>query len=303
MRNPIPVVLDWWNRSVEAARRRSPKFDHFWRTKQRYADVHAGRMAAAISYYGFFACFALALLAFSVLGYVLENKDVVKAVEDWLRDNLPFLEVAKIKGARNAVGAFGAVGFLLTGIGWVEAMRASIRAVWLLEQEPGNYFIRRGVDILVLIGLGLLLALSIGFSVGAQAGIAWLKGHIDIGMAFDDVLGGLGVAVAVFINWVLAAAMLTALPRLKMPLGRWLPAGLLVAVGLELLKTVGQFYITRVNQNPAYTVVAGAVGLLVFLNFFSQLLLWGSSLAATSDRGEVRDLAAGPEQALADDQG
>ncbi|GIG57342.1 hypothetical protein Lfu02_17140 [Longispora fulva] len=303
MRNPIPVVIDGWNRSVEALRRWSPKFDHFWRTKQRYADVHAGRMAAAISYYGFFACFALALLAFAVLGYVLDNnRDVVFAVENWLRANLPFLEVANVRNAKSAVGITGLVGFLLTGIGWVEAMRASIRAVWLLDQEPGNYFIRRGVDILVLIGLGLLLALSIGFSVGAQAGIAWLRQHVDIGV-FDDLLSGAGVVVAVFINWLLAAAMLTGLPRLKMPLGRWLPAGLLVAVGLELLKTVAQFYIMRVNQNPAYTVVAGAVGLLVFLNFFSQLLLWGSSLAATSDRGEVRDLAAGPEQALTDDRG
>ncbi|MEV6527008.1 YihY/virulence factor BrkB family protein [Longispora sp. NPDC051575] len=302
--NPITVVMGWWDRSIAALRRWSPKFDHFWRTKERYADVHAGRMAAAISYYGFFACFALALLAFSVLGFILDNnKDVVTAVENWLRANLPFLEVARITDAKGAVGTFALAGFLLTGIGWVEAMRASIRAVWLLDQEPGNYFIRRGVDILVLIGLGLLLALSIGFSVGAQAGIGWLKGHIDIGPAFDDLLGVLGVGVAVFINWVLAAAMLTGLPRLKMPLGRWLPAGLLVAVGLELLKTVAQFYIMRVNQNPAYTVVAGAVGLLVFLNFFSQLLLWGSALAATSDRGAVRDLAAGPEQALAEEEG
>ncbi|WP_018347916.1 YihY/virulence factor BrkB family protein [Longispora albida] len=290
----VDQAVSWWDKSVAWARQVS-WFDHLWRTKERFADVHAGRMAAAISYYGFFATFSLALLAFSIFGFVLDNPDVVKAVEEWLAENLPFLDVAKIQGARNTVGIFGLVGFLLTGIGWVEAMRASIRAVWLLDQNPGNYFIRRGVDIVVLIGLGLLLAASIGFSVGAQAGLAWLRDHVTFGW-LAPVFSGLSVLVAVAINWFLAAAMLTMLPRLKMPLARWLPAGLVVAVGLELLKTVGQFYITRVGGNPAYQVVAGTVGLLVFLNLFSQLLLWGSTLAATSSRGVVRDLAAGPGQ-------
>ena len=40
--------------------------------------------------------------------------------------------------------------------------------------------------------------------------------------------------------------------------------------------------------------------LLVFLNLFSQVLLWGSALAATSDRGVVRDLAAGSEVVATD---
>lgn len=279
--------------------RRFGWFNHLWRTKERYAEVNAGRLAAAISYYGFFAAFALAVLAFSVLGYVLDNSPaVVNAVTDWLEDNLPFLDAAKIQGSKETVGVVGLVGFLLTGVGWVEAMRSSIRAVWGLEQHPGSYFIRRGVDILVLLGLGLLLAVSIAFSVGANAGVSWLKDHSGLdNVVLNTSFSVLSILIAICVDWVLAAAMLAGLPRLKMSLSRWLPAGLLVAVGLELLKTVGQFYIIRTESNPAYQLVVGTVGLLVFLNFFSQLLLWGSALAATSGRGKVRDLAAGPNDA------
>src|SRR5690606_22382688 len=124
-----------------------------WRAKDRYGDVHAGRLAAAISYYGFFAAFALAMLAYAILGYLLDNNETVaQAVTEWLQENLPFLNAAKIQGSRHAVGVVGLVGFLFTGIGWVEAMRSSIRAVWLIEQHPGNYFVRRGMDVVVLVG-------------------------------------------------------------------------------------------------------------------------------------------------------
>ena len=114
---------------------------------------------------------------------------------------MPFLDVARIQGSRQTVGIVGLVGFLLTGIGWVEAMRSSIRAVWQLEQQPGNYFVRQGVDILVLLGLGLLLLASIGFSVGARAGVGWLKDQRGYPRrALRRLFNGLYFAVAVVID-------------------------------------------------------------------------------------------------------
>ena len=72
---------------------------------------------------------------------------------------------------------------------------------------------------------------------------------------------------------------------------------MLVAVGITLLNTVGRYYVVRTERNPAYTVVAGAVGLLVFLYLLNQLVLFGAALAATSPRGRVVDLAEGPAPA------
>jgi len=50
----------------------------------------------------------------------------------------------------------------------------------------------------------------------------------------------------------------------------------------------------RTERNPAYTVVAGAVGLLLYLYLLNQLLLFGAALAATSRHGRVIDLADAP---------
>ena len=43
------------------ARKRSGVLDHAWRALERFNDVDADRLAAAISYYGFFAAFSLAM--------------------------------------------------------------------------------------------------------------------------------------------------------------------------------------------------------------------------------------------------
>jgi hypothetical protein len=82
-----------------------------------------------------------------------------------------------------------------------------------------------------------------------------------------------------------------------MRLGRVLGPALLVAAGLELLKSGGRLYVQRTESNPAYQVVAGAVGLLVFLNLLNQLILFAAALSATSTHGPVTDLAAGPRAA------
>lgn len=65
-----------------------------------------------------------------------------------------------------------------------------------------------------------------------------------------------------------------------------------MAVGLELLKTLGRLYVQRTEANPTYQIVAGAVGLLVFLNAVNQMVLFAAALTATSTAGRPADLAA-----------
>ncbi len=78
-----------------------------------------------------------------------------------------------------------------------------------------------------------------------------------------------------------------------MSLRRLLPSALLFAIGLGLLKTLGKWYITRTERNPAYQLVAGTVGLLLFMYLLHQVLLFAAALAATSPKGRIIDLAGG----------
>jgi len=276
---------------LAAARRRSPRFNHVWCAADRFGAVLGGRLAAAIAYYAFFAVFALALLAYSVLGFVLQyDRQVFEAVDDFLRINLPWLEPATIRGSRGKVGVIGLVGFVLTGVAWIEAIRSSQRSMHGVKEQPGNLVVRRVVDLMILIGLFVLLGVSLAVAYALEALVGWLAGGPSLALSVA------GWVLAVVVNVVLASALMGGVPRLHLPVRRLAPAVLFVATGITVLNTVGQEVINRARENPAFTVVTGAVGLLLYLYLFNQLLLFGSALIATSPHGEVRDLAAEPAE-------
>jgi membrane protein len=297
----VDWVYDAFDASVAFARRRSRLFDHAWRARVRFSELLGGRLAAAIAYYAFFACFALVLVAYSIVGYVLaSNKAAVDAVNRFLQANIPFLDADQIASGRTSVGIVGLIGLVLTGVGWIESMRSAQRAIWRLEQQPGNLVIRRLVDLGILIGIGLLLALSLWVQNGINDNITPLllrlsseQVSVDTQETIATVAKVIAPLLSLLVNCLLAASLLAGVTRLRMPFMRLLPSTLLVALGLLGLSTVGRLYIDFSANRPAYQLVGGTVALLLFLYLFSQILLYGAALAATSSRGKIIDLAAG----------
>lgn len=282
-------IVDRWDRTLASARKRSGTFDHLWRARERIGDVLGSRLAAAISYYGFFAAFALAVVTYSVIGRIVTDEaSLVNQINEYLDDSLPWVAETANQVGRSEVAIAGLVVLLLTGVGWVEALRSSQRAVWLLDQHPGNWLVRRLVDLGMLVGLGLLLGLSLGLTAALDWLIDWIAPDTTFG---DSLLRGSGPVLEFGVNLLLAAAILSALPRLRLSPRRLLPSALLVAVGIQLLNTVGRLFIVQAEGRPAYQLVAGAVGLLVYLYLLNQLILWGSAIAATARYGTAIDMA------------
>ena len=259
----------------------------------RYDQADGGRLAAAVTYYAFFATFALALLGFAVFGFLLDDPVVLRSVQRYLAQNLPSLDTQALRHARGTVGVIAFVGLPVTGWFWVDALRSSIRKVWGLPEYPGAIYVRVLVDLLVLAGLGLLLAASLAVAFVTTALANRLVNAAGTGDALARwLLAAVALVLGVGVNAVLSVAVLIGLPRLRMPLRRVLGPALLVAAGLELLKTLGRLYVQRTEANPTYQDVAGAVGLLVFLNVVNQLVLFAAALTATGSAGQVTDLAA-----------
>jgi membrane protein len=283
--NPIDRAYAAAESRIMRVRLRSRYFDHFCRALLRFWDVQGGRLAAAIAYYGFFAVFALLLIGYSIFGILLTNNtQLFDIVRDFLSQNLPFLDVQAILDSGKTVGIVGIIGLTFTGIGWVEAIRSSQRLIWRIPEQPGYLGVRQALDLLVLIGLLLLLALS----QGAVYGLEWLLDQLAGGF----VLSAISVLLTVAVNMLLAAALLVAVPRLRMTVRRLLPPVLQVGVGISVLNAVGKQFVGLVERNPAYGLVGSAVGALVYLYVFNQLLLFGAAWAATSPHGRVVDLSA-----------
>jgi membrane protein len=290
-----------YDRGVLRLRKRSHWFDHFWLARMRYNDESGGRLAAAISYYAFFAAFSLALVGYSILGYVLEGREgLIDEVNAYLQSNLPWVtSTQQVAGSRGTLTVVSSIALVLTGLGWVEALCSSQRSIWRVNQYPGNWFIRRLVDLGMLAGLAVLLGLSLAAS-------AAIEKVLDVAIIQKDSLLGAtalrlsGPVLEFGVNVVLAAALLAAVPRLRMRVRRLLPAALIVAIGIQVLNSLGRYFIGRTQHNPAYSLVGTAAGLLVYLYLLHQLIMFGAALIATGHTGNVVDLAAGPgDDALA----
>ncbi|MEU4410037.1 YihY/virulence factor BrkB family protein [Streptosporangium sp. NPDC023963] len=280
-------------RAWTRARHRHGWLDHLVRAGVRYDEVDAGRLSAALTYYSFFAVFALGLLGFAVIGQVLDDPQVVHAVEGYLSENFPRLDVRALQSARATAGAIAFVGLPLTGLFWMDALRSAIRAIWRIEEYPGRFVMRQVIDLGVMAGLGLLLSASLAVAFVAETVLNWLFLHT---VGVDDTLSRWLLSAAAFViglavNTLLAIALLCAPPRLRLSSRRVIWPALLITAGLEVLKSLGQVYLEMTVGNPAYHVVAGAVGMLVFLKILNQLILFAAALTATGE-GTVIDLAA-----------
>jgi membrane protein len=282
-----------YDRAVIRARKRWLMVDHLWLAAERFEEVLGGRLAAAISYYAFFAAFSLAVVAYSIIGRLLNgaNGAIIGTINSYLAQSLPWVRTTASTVGPGSVTVLGSIGLVLTGVAWVDALRSSTRAIWGLDQHPGHWIIRRVVDLLLLVVLGVLLALSLALTGAIDFALDQLAPHSG---AFGPVLLRASTPVLEFVvNLILATAVLVVIPRLRLSVRRVAAPALLVGIGVQLLNTVGRYYINRTASRPQYTLVVGAVGLLVYLYLLNQLILFGSAVAATSVKGRAADLATG----------
>lgn len=286
---PFKALAAAWRR----ARDRHDWLDHLARAVVRYDTADGGRLSAALTYYSFFATFALALLAFGILGHVMDDPTVLATVQHYLSENFPRLDVQALREAGGTAGAVAFVALPVTGLFWMDTLRSATRAIWRLEEYPGTFFLRQLIDLGVMAGLGLLLALSLAVAFAAERLLTWLA-VLTVGveaLPAQWVLTAAGIVLGLGVNTLLAMALLTAPPRLHVPARRVMGPALVITAGLEILKTIGQVYVNLTAANPAYRVVAGAAGMLLFLKVLNQLILFATALTATGTAGEVRDLA------------
>jgi membrane protein len=266
------------DRAVAAARARWVLIDRIWRGQQRYREVHGERLAAATTYYGFFAVFTLILASYSLLRFIFQRDPTLAdpVLQVVRRYYLPFVNVQEVAASSRATGVVALFGLVYTGIFWVQTVRSSQRLIHNLPQEPGNPLSRLLLDLAVLVGFVILFGISVGIS-GAVLG--QLSGQAGNGTLLQIATWPLGVLV----NIVLASALLVGPPRLRIPARRLRWPVLAVGLGITLLNTVGHSVVAYVAQSPAYSVVSGAAALLLYLYLIHRMLYLAAAVIATSD--------------------
>ncbi|MBO0873739.1 MAG: inner membrane protein YhjD [Pseudonocardia sp.] len=284
---------------LAALRARHEWLDHLLRAGTRYTERHGDHYAAAITYFSVLALVPLLMIAFAVAGFVLAARpdllaDLINGITGAVPGELgTTIEdiVHKSINSAGAVGVFGLLGALYSGIGWMSNLREALSEQWGQPAGPPAFLKRILFDLVALVGLGLALVVSLAVTaVGSGVGrlLLELVGLARYGWA-GTLLAVVGVVLALAANWLVFLWVIARLPRQPVTLRSAAKAALFGAVGFEVIKLVMVVYLGAVTRSPAGAAFGSIIGLLIFVFFTSRYLLFVAAWAATSRDNEPTD--------------
>ncbi|MGN9783472.1 YihY/virulence factor BrkB family protein [Nonomuraea sp. ZG12] len=276
-------------RLMEHWRVRRPFLDHLIRTVQRYQGQSGDRLAGAVTYFAFLSFFPLLALAFALLGYLLVfDQSVEQALRAAILEQLPGLadrlDLRSVEDAKATAGIIGLLGLLYAGLGAVDALRGALREISMTTAPPLTFFLGKLRDLLSLLMLGVTLIVSVlagGLATRATRNVAlFLFGDSSpVVTAATWLVGLLGSVGA---DWVLFVILLGWVARLAQPFRVIAKGALLGAVGFGALKQIASLLLAQTLGNPVYGAFAVMVGLLIWINVSTRLVLYVAAWTATA---------------------
>ncbi len=242
---------------------------------KKFGDDGAGRLAALIAYYGFFALFPLLLVFVTVLGFVLEgNPSAQESVLDSTLKQFPIIGQQLQHNVHSLTGspiglAIGVVGSLLAGLGITGAARTAFDEVWHVPRKHRPNFLEwrlRGLILLVALGtLTIISTVVAGYVTAATPGAL-------------TALAGIVIALAV--NLLLFFAAFRLLTTSEVPTRDLLPGVVVAAVLWQILQHIGGYYVEHVVRHAKETsgLFAFVLGLLSWLYLGSQVTLFAMEI-------------------------
>ncbi|WP_432252465.1 YihY/virulence factor BrkB family protein [Streptomyces sp. HNM1019] len=267
-----------------------------WRSYERLDRVHWSRLAAAITFTSFIAFFPLIAVG-AAIGAATLSRSQMAQLQKKLAQQIPGISGQLDLGAlvQNAatIGVVAGALLLFTGISWVGSLRECLRAVWELEEDPGNPLVRKVKDAFVLIGLGGVALVS--FAVSALAATAVGRVARLIGIP-ENGIGGWLLRIAAFLiavgaDFLLLCYVLTWLPGVEPPRHTVAVAALIGAIGFELLKLLLSSYLKDVAAKSMYGAFGVPIALLLWINFTAKLTLYCAAWTATPPAAQAEDEA------------
>jgi membrane protein len=250
-----------------------------WRAWKRYGDRRGNRLAGATTFFGFLSMFPLIVLAAAVVGRLL-NDSAVRSLKDGLRENLPGIgdkiDIDALIANAGTIGLVSGVTLLFTGLGWIDSLRASIRSMHELDDQPGNAVKLKLADFGALLGLGLIglfgtLATSVLGTLSERV-VDWLD--LDGSWIANWGLDGIRYVLGIVSGALLFGYMQTGMPRIILPRKVMLIAALAGGIVFVGAQGLGGLYVNRViGNNQAYGALALPLALLVWIYLLTRIIM------------------------------
>lgn len=118
-------------------------------------------IAAGIAYWTLFSLFPLSLVGISILSYTNSSPEEQTRMVESIIENFPVSAdylldlVNSVSESRGTLGVIATIGLILSGTAVFSAVRKGINHAWHVGQ-PHFFFLERGIDLLMLLGVALL---------------------------------------------------------------------------------------------------------------------------------------------------
>ncbi len=265
---------------------------HLIRAATAYVDRNGDHYAAAITYFSVLSLFPLIMILFAVAGFVLAGntsllaeiqRNIIEAAPSGLGETLNDVITEAIE-QRGTVGIIGLLAAAYSGLGWMSNLRDALSAMWG-HDVPDRPFLRRMLsDLVSLASLGLALAISFGLTAAGSGLSTWLLRLVglndDSWAVFLLRMGTIVLGVAA--NWLVFLWVLTRLPRQRVGARSAVRGAVFAAVGFEILKQLATIYLGIVGGSPTGALFGPIIGLLLFANLVSRVLLFTTAWTATA---------------------
>ena len=277
---------------VEEVRQRRPFFDHLVRTVQHYGSAKGSVQAGAVTYFAFLSFFPILALAVFVVGQIARiyphaKDQLVQAIDQVLPGMVGpgqgQISLDSVQSFSGWAGLIGLLGVLYSGLSWLSAMRESLEVVFELPtKEQPNFIVGKTRDLITMVVVGLTLLVAVGIS-GAVIGFSDKILHaVGLGTSLSPLLIVVSVLIGLGANTLLFFVIFKLLVEPHAPKRSLWSGALLGAVGFEVLKQLSGYLIASTKQQPAFQAFGIALILVVWINYFSRVVLYAAAWAHTS---------------------
>jgi len=285
------TIIDRAKQRVQDARERSPLLDHVVRMAEHYGNVNGSALAAAVTYFAFLSFFPILALAFAVVGFVSRaypnaEDDLITAINDVLphivggKDGL---QLSTFQDNAPGILSVGLVLALYSGLGWLSGMRAALIAVFEEpEKEKPNFLLGKLRDILALLALGSVLIGSVAVSGVATKLATPILDLLGLGAGATPAVWVIGLVLGLAANTVLFFAFFRLLAAPNVPTKSLWSGALLGAIAFEVLKQLSTYLLAATKDQPAAQAFGIALILVVWMNYFSRVVVLAASWAHTT---------------------
>lgn len=277
--------------------RRIYAIDVLYRALSDFGEQHGSVYAAAISYYAMFSIVPMLVFIATIFGFVSRGTELQTRVVGAILNQVP-PSAGYRDDIQNVVSISAAQGGLLTLLGFIGTIWTASNLFTILRRalnlafdipNARPFITGRLVDMLSILGVGILVLLSLGATaalgiiraVSSDIFHGWLV-NLGWGVVFFLLPFVLSFGVFMMIYRVVPNRLIDRRDRMI--------GALLAALGFELVKIGFTIYVANFSSyQQVYGAIGGIVAFLVFVHLESTIIIVSAEIAG--ELAKDRDLA------------